>query len=517
MSSDMNELEPAFQPERKAESLRESDHSMTDLPIDEHGLEAPRQNQSSTLAVLGGWWREGARTAFLRKPRWSGLQLTPVVVAWLIAVPYLLVILIERLYIPGDANFYWPALEAGWLFTFLTLGICWAMASQKPDSSIAVDKPGAAALFSMMAAQGLTIILILGCLLVPMERAGLFSSGKGAVIVSWTVWILPIAWTAAARGELLWRSSAKRPLTKVVAVIALASLLFVELWVRSFGFWYPDSSADTTARHPFELTQDLWEKQTAILPEQLGALKAERPGVVDLYAITYSPYADEDVFRRESSMVAGVMETRFGTQKRTIQLVNHRDTALELPWATPLNLRRTIQKMATLMNRDEDILFIHLTSHGAHDGELSTRFRPLKIDALTPVMLKTWLDEAGIRYSVISVSACYSGSWIAPLKGDDTLVMTAADADHTSYGCGHGSELTYFGRAMFDEQLRHTRSFEEAHAAARKVIDERERAAGKPDGYSNPQIAMGAGIRTQLARMNGELEAGDSRADRATP
>ncbi|UUZ54811.1 hypothetical protein LP419_01870 [Massilia sp. H-1] len=56
--------------------------------------------------------------------------------------------------------------------------------------------------------------------------------------------------------------------------------------------------------------------------------------------------------------------------------------------------------------------------------------------------------------------------------------MTASDADHTSYGCGRKSPLTFFGRAMYDEQLRtKTRSFAEAHAAARLVIDLREKEA----------------------------------------
>jgi hypothetical protein len=98
------------------------------------------------------------------------------------------------------------------------------------------------------------------------------------------------------------------------------------------------------------------------------------------------------------------------------------------------------------------------------------------------------------------VSACYAGSWIPALEDDATMVLTAADADHTSYGCGYKSELTFFGRAMFDEQLRtQTRSFEQAHAAAREVIRKREIEAGKDDGYSNPQLSAGAAIRTKLA------------------
>ena len=157
------------------------------------------------------------------------------------------------------------------------------------------------------------------------------------------------------------------------------------------------------------------------------------------------------------------------------------------------------------MDRDEDVLFIHLTSHGAREGRLSAEFWPLSVDPVTPQMLRTWLDEAGIRHRVISVSACYSGSWIEPLAEPGTLVMTAADAEHTSYGCGRKSPLTYFGRAMFDEQLRRTLSFEQAHAQTRTVIERREQEAGKRDGYSNPQIRIGERIREPLARLEAEL------------
>ena len=140
-----------------------------------------------------------------------------------------------------------------------------------------------------------------------------------------------------------------------------------------------------------------------------------------------------------------------------------------------------------------------MSSHGASDGELSAGMRPLTVNTVTPEDLKRWLDEAGIKHRVISISACYAGNWIVPLSDADTLVMTASDADHTSYGCGSKSDLTFFGRAMYDEQLRNkTLSFETALASARPIIKQREEEAGKTDGYSNPQIAMGANIRDRL-------------------
>ncbi|HEX5804680.1 MAG TPA: hypothetical protein VFY24_16825, partial [Azospira sp.] len=64
-------------------------------------------------------------------------------------------------------------------------------------------------------------------------------------------------------------------------------------------------------------------------------------------------------------------------------------------------------------------------------------------------------------------------------------------------------------RALYDEQLRSTtRSFEQAHAAARPLIDQRERVAGKDDGFSNPQISTGTAIRERLELLRSRLENG---------
>lgn len=254
------------------------------------------------------------------------------------------------------------------------------------------------------------------------------------------------------------------------------------------------------------LTQDVMEAQPELLAQRLNEMQPQRPGVIDVYAITFAPFSDEDVFRKESRMVADVMAQRFDSKGRSIQLVNSVATVKQWPWATRKNLQRTIARIAKLMDRDQDVLFIHLTSHGAQDGELVSGFWPMTVEPVTPTLLKAWLDEAGIRNRVISVSACFSGTWVKPFTDDHTLVMTASDATHTAYGCGKESELTFYGRAVFDEQLRkQTLSFEEAHANARKLIKQRETAARKQDGYSNPQIRIGDAIKTLLARLQAEL------------
>jgi hypothetical protein len=201
-----------------------------------------------------------------------------------------------------------------------------------------------------------------------------------------------------------------------------------------------------------------------------------------------------------------MLRERFDAQGRVLQLLNHAETTNTLPWATPLNLRRAIEAVAGRMDRKQDVLVLYLTSHGARNFELAASHWPLEVPTLTPTELRKALDDAGIRNRVIAISACYSGGWIDPLATDTTLIMTAADATHTSYGCGRRSELTFFGRALWDEQLRRTHTFEDAFAGAVPVIRQREADAKKADGFSNPQIRVGAGIRPALAEVARRLD-----------
>jgi Peptidase C13 family len=467
------------------------------------GQEEP--HDTTPRSPLGAWWWQGLRSAFFLRADWTALRTSPAIVVWLMAVPIALYILFERLHVAGPATFNWNASRVGWFGTALVVWVCWMLVPRSREG-VTHEPASAAALFSMFAAQALTAMVVFGVVLLPFARNPYFSSTTSGRWIWWGAWIVLMVWIGLAQILLIWRSGAPRVAPRLVAVVLLTSATVSQVWIQPPRYWYPVATeharAETLAT--FKLTQELLELQPRLLEEKLQAIRGGRAGIVDVYVITFAPYAEEDVFQRESNLVATVMQERFGAAGRTIQLVNNRKTSREWPWATPLNLQRSIQQMAKVMNRDEDVLFIHLTSHGARNGELSAEFWPMSIDPVTPQMLKRWLDEAGIRYRVISVSACYAGSWIEPLSSPGTLVMTAADATHTSMGCGSGSTLTYFGKAMFDEQLRQTWSFEKAHAAARAVIDQREREAGKDDGYSNPQIQVGEVVRERLAELERE-------------
>lgn len=431
---------------------------------------------------------EAARTLVLRAPRWERVQPS----AWHMALLMLLAIAcnaaFQHSYLEAGALFDWAALTRGWCAIALLAWGAWSVRARTPG------QPHTAQIVTVLLAQLALIAAVSGLAFSLIPDHVLDRMNEHVYFV---VFYLPAAWTALAQLVLLLRSSTGSARLLSLAAVALATIATVS--VDPVTYW-PDADKADASADGFAISQEVFEAQAPLLDEQLDALKPQRPGIVDMYSITFAPYEGQEVFRRESAMVTDVMEKRFDTTGRSLQLINHRDTADTLPWATPLNLQRAIEGIAERMDPDEDILFIHLTSHGASNGELAAQFAPMQVAPVLPQELRRWLDHAGVRYRVLSISACYAGNWIAPLSADGTLVMTASDANHTSYGCGSKSDLTFFGRAMYDEQLRSTtHSFTDAHAAARKVILQRENEAGKDDGYSNPQIKVGKLIEARLA------------------
>lgn len=457
------------------------------------------------------WLREGLRALLFREPVWDRVRVQPATILGMLATSYLLAVVLQRIVYGDAAIFYWTGILSGWAGLAVVLLACWITGRSTRDR----EEPGPATdvLFTIVLAMDLCIGLAQGALHLALLGA-IGPSEKWHPAVLWAAWVVPVGWVTLAIIRLLSRAAGS--VDARVASVVLLPLTVATMMFQPVIFWWVPPAKDTvkadsegepgSEAEPYGLsmTEDVLDTQTQLLDQALRALPPSQPGRVNVYAATYAPYMSEDVFMHESEVVAKTMAERFGAGERTVQLVANRKTQTTLPWAIRPNLRRTIERMAAVMNREQDVLFLHLTSHGGKDGRLAADTFPLESEPLTPELLKQWLDDAGVRWRVISVSACYSGSWIAPLADDGTLVMTAADADHTSYGCGSRSPLTFFGQAMYVDALKDTWSFTQAHAQARKLIDTREKAAGKSDGYSNPQIREGAAIAPVLRRLEAQ-------------
>lgn len=253
----------------------------------------------------------------------------------------------------------------------------------------------------------------------------------------------------------------------------------------------------TAAMPPLDV-EGTYYAQSGLLDAALDGVGPGRPGVPDFYFLGFGAYADEAVFRREVAQVRRIVGSRLDADTRAVSLVNSPGTLRQFPLASRSNLEYVLHELARRMEREQDILFLFMTSHGTESGELVVDFGELGLNDLRPEELRDMLERARIGWRVLIVSSCYSGAFVPALQDPRTLVITAAASDRSSFGCAHENTWTYFGEAYFREALAGGRSLIEAFEHARAAIASREASEGKE--ASQPQMSVGEEIEAHLAR-----------------
>jgi Peptidase C13 family len=205
--------------------------------------------------------------------------------------------------------------------------------------------------------------------------------------------------------------------------------------------------------------------------------------------VSFALFGDQGVFRSEATGAAQIVASRFGGGPIVVNFNTKTGGG-----ATVEGLAATLQAAAKKMNGKSDILFLILTSHGSPRGLAVTAGH--LTETLTPSNLAEMLDRTGVRYKVVVISACYSGVFIPRLADSDTLVITAADADHASFGCEDKAKWTYFGDAFFNVALRQAKSLKDAFLLARSIVLKRELRQGFDP--SHPQMAGGGNVEPLL-------------------
>ena len=113
--------------------------------------------------------------------------------------------------------------------------------------------------------------------------------------------------------------------------------------------------------------------------------------------------------------------------------------------------------------------------------------------------LRKALDDSGIKWRVIVISACHSGAFIPALADESTAIFTSAEADRASFGCGDDNEITEFGAAFVRDALPHATSLEAAFGQAKAALAESERRQHVQP--SSPQARVGAAISAHWQRI----------------
>ncbi len=320
----------------------------------------------------------------------------------------------------------------------------------------------------------------------------------GALCSWFTIFWLGAASGVAAIGLLRPAGLGQRLMLLGLALLVIGgplSQVYIDrsLWVQPF------EEAPSVAANPALESEEAFYLQAQLLSDALSAIQPGTPNKTNLFFIGMAGFASQDVFMKEVQYVQQLLHRRFGLANRSLLLINNPKSVDQYPIASNTALRAALHKIAGAMNPKHDILFLYLTSHGSQDFKFSLEFGNLRFNELDPDTLRQLLDDAGIEKRIIMISACYSGGFIDALKDDDTLLVTAAAADKTSFGCTNEADLTYFGQAYFAEALQKTSSLTDAFAIATKAIAKRE----KRQGYesSNPQIRVGRNLAPVLAEL----------------
>jgi len=164
---------------------------------------------------------------------------------------------------------------------------------------------------------------------------------------------------------------------------------------------------------------------------------------------------------------------------------------LQRPYATLHTLGQAMERIGR-QARPDDIVVLLVSTHGGV-GLLSVNANGLDYPPITADQLADVLKPLQDTPTVIVLSACHSGSFIPRLQGDNRIILTAASAARSSFGCAFEDRNTWFVEALFGPRFDASASLSQLMTQAKATITEREVLMKYP--ASEPQIWIGPKAR----------------------
>jgi Peptidase C13 family len=232
------------------------------------------------------------------------------------------------------------------------------------------------------------------------------------------------------------------------------------------------------------------------LTAAFASLKPERKGKMDAFVLVVGLDADP-VFNKEAAEAANVLTRRYNAAGHMILLSSGSATAAA---GSPSNIAASLATLSARMDKSQDVLILYATAHGAPGIGVVYKETNKSYGMIAPERLAVLLDEVGIKRRVILVSACFSGEFLNVMANPDSVIVTAAADDRTSFGCAPGNDWTFFGDALINNALRTSSSFQAATEDAFKLIAEWEFA--KSLTPSSPRFFIGDQARVWLGELD---------------
>ena len=335
-------------------------------------------------------------------------------------------------------------------------------------------------------------------LIVARDLIDRFLSWRWAIVAALGLLLYFIGYGARALYAL---SGARQPRALVSGIVVMLGLLWVTDWLYvDPSVWVArDDEAEASDESIRAEAEELLFTQAARIDAAVDAIEPSSAGSPTVYFVGFAGYAEQRVFAEEIQLAARVVGERYGAEKRSIFLINDRRSLDAQPLASLTALRHALRALARKMNTERDVLFLALSSHGDVDT-LSVSHGALMLQDLAAADLAAALKESGIKWRVVVISACHAGSFIDELRNPNTIVITAAAADKTSFGCSDERYLTYFGEAFYRDALPGAKSLRDAFETAKADIDAREEIEDIEEA-SDPQAFFGEAIERHLASV----------------
>jgi hypothetical protein len=313
---------------------------------------------------------------------------------------------------------------------------------------------------------GAVLALVTGLVPVPLLLATIAADHLNST------WLLGLSGIAAGY-SLLYLAHGLRAFTgqsqrmaAVAGVVCVAGFLWLSDALDVIpDLWAPRAAQASTTDEDVPDAESLLFEQAGRIDRALQAIgREDSAGAPRAFFLGFAGVGEQSVFAQEIALASQVLARRYRIDGRGLSL------------------------------------FLSVSSHGAPDPAIAVSNLRLPLDDLTDEALAEALADSGIKWRVIIISACYAGAFIAALKNPQTIVIAAAAADRTSFGCSNDRDLTYFGEAFYRDALPGSRSLRSAFDTATAAIAARERS--EHVDASLPQAYFGAELEAKLTSMS---------------
>jgi len=155
-------------------------------------------------------------------------------------------------------------------------------------------------------------------------------------------------------------------------------------------------------------------------------------------------------------------------------------------------MRQEVSGMAQAAVDGRDIVVVMLTSHGSPDVLAVKTSANGPVSGVSADGVAEFLAPLNNDLQIIILQACFSGSLIDELRSPNRIIMTAAAADRSSFGCNPESDNTWFIRNL-NRAMGMGGSWQQVFARTQALVAQDEANVGVP--ASNPQSFVGNNMR----------------------